>query len=210
MNTGSMKDEGVTVFEAATTSTTASVGSQVNAGIIHRYYDPNTGRYLTPDPLGVESDPSLYSYAAGNPLIFVDPEGLTVQLCQRVAKERRLEAIGANHMWIATDSVVAGVGPAGEGDAKCGNVTGSYKIQVTDQSAEMKPSGGTRPSCVVVNDIDEACVNKELVIGRQLGTWSIANNCVTFIQQVLAKCTKECAKPPFLPPPGGFPAAKSQ
>jgi len=48
----------------------------MNADIIHRYYDPNTGRYLTPDPLGVESDPSLYSFAAGNPLRFVDAFGL--------------------------------------------------------------------------------------------------------------------------------------
>ena len=50
----------------------------------HRYYDPNTGRYLTPDPMGVESDPTLYSYAAGNPLRFIDPQGLvTIVLVAR-------------------------------------------------------------------------------------------------------------------------------
>ena len=39
------------MLEAATTATTERVGSQVNAAIVHRYYDPNTGRYLSEDPL---------------------------------------------------------------------------------------------------------------------------------------------------------------
>jgi RHS repeat-associated protein len=43
----------------------------------HRYYDPNTGRYPTADPMGVQSDPSFYSYAAGNPLNRIDPNGLS-------------------------------------------------------------------------------------------------------------------------------------
>ena len=30
----------------------------MNADIIHRYYDPNTGRYLTPDPYGQVPLPS--------------------------------------------------------------------------------------------------------------------------------------------------------
>ena len=42
-----------------------------------RYYDPDTGRYLSPDPLGLEGgDPTLYAYAANNPLRFADPLGL--------------------------------------------------------------------------------------------------------------------------------------
>jgi RHS repeat-associated protein len=42
----------------------------------HRYYDPTTGRYLTPDPIGLEGGVNSYVYVANNPLSNVDPKGL--------------------------------------------------------------------------------------------------------------------------------------
>lgn len=42
----------------------------------HRYYDPARGRYLTPDPLGRGGGANGYIYVDGNPLKFIDPEGL--------------------------------------------------------------------------------------------------------------------------------------
>ncbi len=43
----------------------------------HRYYDPNTGRYLTPDPIGLAGmDPNLYGYVLNNPVNFIDPYGM--------------------------------------------------------------------------------------------------------------------------------------
>lgn len=44
---------------------------------IFRYYDPQTGRYTSPDPLGLAPSPNHYAYA-GNPLLFIDPFGLAV------------------------------------------------------------------------------------------------------------------------------------
>jgi RHS repeat-associated protein len=41
-----------------------------------RYYNPQTGRYITPDPIGLEGGINLFTYVAGNPVNFVDPEGL--------------------------------------------------------------------------------------------------------------------------------------
>ncbi len=40
-----------------------------------RYYDPNTGQFLTRDPLVAETR-SAYGYVAGNPLNSIDPTGL--------------------------------------------------------------------------------------------------------------------------------------
>ncbi|MDQ3724686.1 MAG: DUF6531 domain-containing protein [Actinomycetota bacterium] len=41
-----------------------------------RYYDPTSGRFISPDPLGFEgSGANLYGYAAGAPLTFTDPLG---------------------------------------------------------------------------------------------------------------------------------------
>ncbi len=42
----------------------------------HRYYDPQRGRYLTPDPLGMRGGVNSYAYVNGNPLRYVDPSGL--------------------------------------------------------------------------------------------------------------------------------------
>ena len=44
----------------------------------HRYYDPRTGRYLSPDPLGLHAAANGYAYVDSNPLKYVDPEGLVL------------------------------------------------------------------------------------------------------------------------------------
>lgn len=48
----------------------------------HRYYDPEAGRYISPDPIGTNGLLNLYQYCT-NPIGYVDPFGLhelTVQL----------------------------------------------------------------------------------------------------------------------------------
>jgi RHS repeat-associated protein len=42
---------------------------------LHRYYDPDTARYTSPDPLGLEPAPNQYAYVP-NPLAWLDPLGL--------------------------------------------------------------------------------------------------------------------------------------
>jgi len=42
----------------------------------HRYYNPKTGRYLTPDPIGLAGGINLFVYSENNPINLVDPWGL--------------------------------------------------------------------------------------------------------------------------------------
>jgi RHS repeat-associated protein len=42
----------------------------------NRYYDPKLGRYLNPDPVGLDAGLNLYTYVSNNPLRWVDPTGL--------------------------------------------------------------------------------------------------------------------------------------
>jgi RHS repeat-associated protein len=42
-----------------------------------RYYNPQTGRYITPDPIGLEGGINLFSYVENNLINWVDPIGLT-------------------------------------------------------------------------------------------------------------------------------------
>jgi len=42
----------------------------------HRDYNPATGRYIQPDPIGLAGGINRYAYVGGNPVMWSDPEGL--------------------------------------------------------------------------------------------------------------------------------------
>ncbi|WP_350029821.1 RHS repeat-associated core domain-containing protein [Caballeronia sp. INDeC2] len=43
----------------------------------NRHYDPISGRYITPDPIGLAGGTNVYRYGNANPAQWVDPLGLT-------------------------------------------------------------------------------------------------------------------------------------
>lgn len=43
---------------------------------VHRYYDPQQGRYITPDPTGLAGGENAYQYAGSDPMGRIDPLGL--------------------------------------------------------------------------------------------------------------------------------------
>ncbi|KAF0846222.1 putative T7SS-secreted protein [Nocardia caishijiensis] len=61
-----------------------------------RYYNADTGRYLTPDPLGLDPSPNPHSYTT-NPLRFIDPLGLRPTDCERFKNFHRQVAPGDLH-----------------------------------------------------------------------------------------------------------------
>jgi RHS repeat-associated protein len=53
--------------------------SDLGTGLVycwHRYYDPELGRWLTRDPIGLEGGVNTYAYCSGDPVNYVDPDGL--------------------------------------------------------------------------------------------------------------------------------------
>ena len=44
----------------------------------HRYYDPQQGRYITQDPIGLAGGWNVYRYAGNEPVIHIDPKGLDI------------------------------------------------------------------------------------------------------------------------------------
>ncbi len=42
----------------------------------HRSYDPQTGRYTQPDPIGLEGGWNRFTYVENNPIWAIDPQGL--------------------------------------------------------------------------------------------------------------------------------------
>ncbi|CAD6877438.1 Rhs-family protein [Methylomonas albis] len=43
---------------------------------MNRYYDPNAGRFIHQDPIGLEGGSNVYRYVP-NPVNWIDPFGLT-------------------------------------------------------------------------------------------------------------------------------------
>jgi len=56
--------------------------ADAESGLSYNYfrsYSPTTGRYMQSDPIGLEGGWNRFGYVGGNPLSFVDPEGLQVR-----------------------------------------------------------------------------------------------------------------------------------
>jgi RHS repeat-associated protein len=51
--------------------------------LTHRYYDQNTGRFLTSDPISYNGGINIYSYSTNNPVNYFDPLGLDVLVIEQ-------------------------------------------------------------------------------------------------------------------------------
>ncbi len=90
----------------------------------HRYYDPNTGRYLTPDPIGLAGmDPNLYGYVLNNPVNFVDPLGLEIRVYSSDAFGLR----GLNHAFVYSTELERQKGRAGKSGGNWGSGGGDLR-----------------------------------------------------------------------------------
>jgi len=73
---------GQLIQSAGTTATDFRYAGMFNlqgAGLYltnYRAYDPNTGRWLSRDPIGEDGGINLYGYVNENPVSFIDPKGL--------------------------------------------------------------------------------------------------------------------------------------
>lgn len=120
----------------------------------YRYYDPDTGRYVSPDPLMLRAGVNHYAYRY-NPLGWIDPLGLiniptlAVPTSGNVGAQMNKEAVG--HLVAARQNgaSVAEMGDmyegmAGQIKAASGGTWGATRMDCTDGSVTFKGDGGGR------------------------------------------------------------------
>lgn len=156
-----------------------------------RTYDPATGRYITSDPIGLNGGLSTYGYAMQNPNKYFDLFGLDVYICRRPVNidwipNMLSSYIVPRHTWIKTDTVEAGMGGEcpvpGQG---CADVPYVTDVFVIDHSGQSEAADS---SCIMMNNVEEQCVNEQLALGTPLGVWNGFNQCQSFAWSVVNSC----------------------
>jgi RHS repeat-associated protein len=100
-----------------------------------RYYDANVGRFISEDPIGFDGGLNLYAYVGGNPILLVDPFGLSPESIAWNAARGLLvgaagtvvvgaAAVGAVAIGTPVAAVTAGLGVL----AAAGTAVTSYNI----------------------------------------------------------------------------------
>ena len=75
----------------------------------NRWYDPQSGRFLTQDPIGVAGGVNLYAYAGNDPIAYTDPFGLCPEWLDGKPCTVMFAAVTVSASWL-TATVTGSVG----------------------------------------------------------------------------------------------------
>ncbi len=89
----------------------------------HRWYDPETGKWLSRDPIGVMGGVNLYGYAGNNGVNRIDVDGLKSK--GKTCDEKYSECTIKAALGVGSDLVQAGIGMARDA-AVCGGIAATY------------------------------------------------------------------------------------
>jgi RHS repeat-associated protein len=146
-----------------------------------RDYDPQVGRYVQSDPIGLGGGTNTFTYALNRPVSFIDRLGLDVFLCMQPAFGISFNPVDLH--WIKTDTAEDGMG--GLKGKEPGNESGAMpgdKVGVIDHSGRSHKPGAF---CKKIENVDDKKVNEQLKLGRDLGRWGPTNQCQSFAREVL-------------------------
>jgi RHS repeat-associated protein len=155
-----------------------------------RTYDPETGRYLESDPIGLQGGLNTYAYVYSNPIKWSDPFGLEVKVCCRPAEIANGKL---DHCWVRTDVQDVGLG------GNPGVLPGAeYELPYVTDTYVIDHSDDTPTSCETMNNVDEDCVDYILLeeLGTYQGKFSTYMNCQAYSYSVVNRCRTGPQIPP--------------
>lgn len=126
-------------------------------------------RWTNKDPIRFKSrTQNIYEYVGNDPINFIDPLGLTVYLCNRVAELPWLLSL-FDHYRIKTDKFETGMGenPLTTQDQSSPWLPFTPTEQV-DHTGQSSRPGST---CKEVAGVDEGCINSYIAPGNKTGSW---------------------------------------
>jgi len=117
----------------------------------YRYYDPDSARYLTQDPIGLAGGFNLYRYV-GNPVNLIDPLGLSCRLLNLAKRPLALPAPTASNPWKPNTPMESAPAPAG-----------GLEVQMAMAPGQTRPGGWATQEHIP----DVAYVRKNLAVTPQ-------------------------------------------
>ncbi|WP_326808360.1 DUF6531 domain-containing protein [Streptomyces sp. NBC_01775] len=179
----------------------------------HRYYDPDTARYTTPDPLGLAPAPNPDTYV-NNPHIWADPYGLAPDYPPRREAASASDITGdpdVNYIYRGVSTEHPGYadalegaahprgGPAGIVEHHGGNTRSEYTSWDTSRETAMRYARGASEGR---NDLGGVVLQRALPLGQPLHpTWLYLDD-VFEVSEHLVEGPVSGATVWHVPPPG--------
>jgi RHS repeat-associated protein len=127
-----------------------------------RYYNPETGTWLSKDPLGISGGLNLYAFCGNNPVNFVDPSGLCKKGGNGLDDLKNVYKNGKSD-WNITIDLVLGVG---------------FHLNINNKGGSILPAKGLMAGVGLGADrsLDNHGVEKTLNVGILFGGASISQD----------------------------------
>jgi RHS repeat-associated protein len=148
--------------------------------LTHRYYDPNTGRFLTRDPISYQGGINLYSYVTNNPVTFIDPEGLAELYYWGPGGGSKFGHLALK----LDDGTYISYWPSCH--IPKDNVWKSCPSRPADEERDRREQG-RNPEKIRIDGLDEAAIKDWWNSGKGHGDWSNYNNCSDIVADALSR-----------------------